>query len=577
MTETETAKPTQPETTVVTPHYSKEQKTDLIARHIQKLKNGVIEPEFVLKKIHTDEPEIIQFKKYLDRYNAGELTKEELEIYDGDWLSALKAKDKKLRSDVITGDGWQGRRNAIATIHNRPRTDLGNSERLIDQFGSLIRYCHPMKSWYIWNYPEGRWKLDDNGYIYRMGKDVIRRIYYEASHAPTTDAQKALTGWALMCECKTHLSGMIELAQTEKTILVSPDDFDKNDMLFNLRNGTYNLRTHVKQDHDKSNTLSKLADFEYDPKATCPIFDKYLDRIFRSNKNKEDIINFLQRAIGYTLTGDTSEECLFAPYGSGANGKSVLLEIMHSLFGEYGSTINSRSFTTERGGQTNDIAALPGKRFVSSSENSSDSHLDEELIKRLTGKDLVSARFLHKEFFEFRPKFKLWWAFNHPPVITDMTNSIWRRMNILPFTERIPDEEMDKQLADKIIKNELPGVFNWAVEGLKEYQKIGLNKPETVTKATKEYKNDQDILLDFFNANYEFTESDKDVVQASMLYSDYKSWWLNIESSKPLSSTKFGRLCRDRGLTKHEERKGTVVATFYQKIRSIHQQTFQKR
>lgn len=547
--------------------YTQDEKRILIDQQMESIATGKIKPEFAFKTfIEEDAPEVKKFKEYHERYRAGEVTEQELQIYDGDWLLALKEKDRKKTLDFIDNEGYQLRRNEISIMNNRPTTDLGNAERLVDQYGTLIRYCHPMKSWYVWMYNEGRWKMDDNGYINRISKDVTRRILHEASRAPLDEMRRKLSSWGVQCECRTHLQGMMDLAQSDKKVIVAPDDFDKDDMLFNLRNGTFNLQTLKLEDHDKKNNISKLADFDYSPGATCPLFMAYLDRVFRGNPNKPEILKFIQRAMGYTLSGQTHEQCLFLLYGSGANGKSVFLDVFLALMGEYGTVTQSKTFTTDRGEISNDIAALAGKRYVCASENSSESNLDGELVKQLTGGEQVSARFLHKEFFTFKPKFKLWWSFNHPPAISDMTNSIWRRIKIIPFTEILPENEWDKKLASKIIKSELPGVFNWAVEGLREYNLHGLQQPEIITKATMSYKNDQDMLLDFFSSNYEFTGSENDTVKASELYASYKAWWLNIESTKPMSSTKFGRLCRDRGLSKVEARTGT----FYIKLRSVH-------
>jgi putative DNA primase/helicase len=457
------------------PQYSQEEKAALIEQQMEGLISGAVKPEFAYKRfVEEDAPEIKKFKEYFNRFMAGEVTPQELEIFEGDWLLALKDKDRKKSHDFVDNEGWQLRRNEIAVMNSRPLTDLGNAERLIDQYGSLIRFCHPMKSWYVWIYPEGRWRIDVNGHINRMASDVVRRILHEGSRAPQEELRRKTLSWGIQCECRTHLTGMIELSQSHKKIIVDPDEFDKDDMLFNLRNGTFNLKTLELQEHDKKNTISKYVDFDYNQSATCPMFLAYLDRIFRSNPNKTEIIKFLQRAMGYTLSGLTDEQCLFLLYGSGANGKSVFLDVFLALVGEYGTTTQSKTFTTDRGEISNDIAALAGRRFVCASENSSDSRLDESLIKQLTGGEVISARFLHKEFFTFRPRFKLWWAFNHPPVISDMTNSIWRRIKIIPFTEVLPENEWDRSLAQKIKTKELAGVFNWAVEGLREYQKIGL-------------------------------------------------------------------------------------------------------
>jgi phage/plasmid-associated DNA primase len=371
-----------------------EEKKLMVAQHMAELKLGVIQPEFSYKVFkEQDEPEFEKFKKYHDRFLAGEVTPEQLEVYDGDWLAALKAKDRKKNADFINADGFQIRHNEIALLNNRPLTDLGNAERLVDQFGTFIRYCHPMSMWYIWNRNEGRWKGNENGYIHQMSKDVVRRIGYEAAHCSVPEHQKKMYAWAYQCECKTHIYQMSELASTQPNITVLPDDFDKDDMLFNLRNGTMNLQTGQLEPHNKDNNLSKLSDFDYTPNAKCPVFLNYLDRVFRNNPNKKELVSFLQRAVGYTLTGKTDEQCLFLLYGSGANGKSVFLDTLCALLGEYGAVTQSRTFTTNRGEINNDIAALQGKRFVCASENSTDSVLDESIIKQLTGGEMISARF----------------------------------------------------------------------------------------------------------------------------------------------------------------------------------------
>lgn len=499
------------------PRYTEAERIALVEQQFAELEAGSVSPEFALKEIRDE--------------------------------------DRKPTLDFIESENRKVGRNVTACSATRPCTDMGNAERLVDQFGTEIKYCHPFKSWFIWSYPEGRWKQDVNGTIFRISKDVTRRILVEASKWNDVDAGKKFAAWAFQCENRTHQEGMITLAQYDKSVIISPEELDRDDFLFNLRNGTFNLKTFELQPHDKKLNISKLADYEYDPAAQCPMFLKYLDRIFRGNKNKDKIISYLQRAVGYTLTGSVIEQAIFLPHGVGANGKSVFLETVRALMGEYGTIIESKSLTTDRSDINNDIACLAGMRFVYASENNSDSKLDEEIIKKLSGGEPIKARFLHQEYFTFFPRFKLFWAFNHPPVISDQTHSIWRRLKIIPFQEVIPVEEMDRNLVVKLT-TELPGIFVWAIEGLKEYYKNGLQEPEDVTGATTSYRNDQDILRDFFDDMFEITDSELDRVRASDLYTEYKNWWFNIETSKPLSSTKFGRLVRERGLQKVEDRVG---------------------
>jgi len=544
-----------------------EERKVLVDRHIKALEDGEVAPEFALKKdVALEAPSPLPtYEDYYRRYLSGELTSEDLIRYDNDWLHALKEKDLSKKPDIIEGVGHRLRRDGLAVINSRPTTDMGNAERLVDQYSSEIRYCHQFNSWFIWNYPEGRWRKDSNGYIYRIAKDVTRRILHESSRAPLDVQVKALKTWAYSCENRQHINGMVELAQNDKIVVVSPDELDQDDFLFNVQNGTFNLKTLKLDTHKKTNKITKLADYKYDPSAKCPVFLKYLDRVFKNNPKKEEKIKYLQRCVGYTLTGSTKEQCLFLLHGSGANGKSVFINVVRALMGEYGTVTQSKTFTTDRGEISNDIAALSGCRFVCASENSSDTHLDESIIKQLTGGDEISARFLHQEYFTFKPRFKIWWSFNHAPNISDMTVSVWRRIKIVPFTEVLPESEWDRELDAKIINAELPGIFNWAIEGLGKYLESGLQEPEEIKTATKSYKNDQDILLEFFTTMTETTESELDRLKASFLYEQFTTWWNYYESSKPMSRTMFGRLCRDRNMNKIEDREGT----FYTNIKII--------
>jgi putative DNA primase/helicase len=523
------------------PKYTPEEKKSIITKLIE---------ERSKERIAEDTP--TDFKKYYQRFLDGEVQPEELKKYDGDWLRALKEKDYQKSDEFLSSEGWAARCVNIASMNSRPLTDFGNAERLVDQANYYIRYCHQFSSWFIYTNSEGRWKKDETGYINRIGKDTIRRIHVEASRAPTTDSMKAYSAWAYKSEARAALNNMVKL----------PDELDSDDYLFNLRNGTFNLKTFQLDEHNRMNFITRLADFEYDVNAQCPLFNQYLNRIFRSRTDKDEMISFLQRAVGYTLTGSTQEQSLFLLYGSGANGKSVFLDILNSLMGEYGTVTQSKTFTTERGEISNDIAALAGKRMVYASENSSETHLDESIIKQLTGGENISARFLHQEFFTFKPRFKIWWAFNHPPAITDMTNSIWRRIKIIPFNEVLPENEWDKKLAEKIITKELPGVFNWAISGLKDYYRIGsLNPPKVIAEATQRYKEDQDILHDFIMEYCEQPSGEDPFgkrfeIKASELYDAYKSWNTYNGDEKPMSSTKFGRLLHDKGIQRDRRSDG---------------------
>jgi putative DNA primase/helicase len=378
-------------------------------------------------------------------------------------------------------------------------THFGNADRFLTRHRESVRYCPPFDWWYIWSDDEGRWGRDERGAVSELGKAVILKIYEEASKAPTEDRRKTLAAWAIRCETPGTVSQMLEVARTSPDVVLMPDHFDQENNLINLQNGYYDLLQHLLIPHDRQHFFSMLLPFNYDPKATCQGWLAFLDRIFRTNPEKEKIVSFLQRAVGYTLTGDTSERAIFLMHGLGANGKTVFIRVLEALFGDYGASVSSSCFTTAMATNVrNDLARLTGKRFVWASENSSETVLDEEMIKRASGGDTVVCRFLFKEEFEYRPNFKIWWIFNHKPKIKDATDSLWDRFHLIPCEERIPFEEQDKRITGKLTK-ELPGIFNWAIAGLIEYQKIGLFAPASVKDATSEYRRSEDALDDFLH------------------------------------------------------------------------------
>lgn len=394
-------------------------------------------------------------------------------------------------------DDEEYRKSLPAKLDGLNCTHFGNADRFLVRYETAVRYCPPFDWWYIWIDGEGRWLRDETGMVAELGKAVVLKIYEEASVAAPESHRKALAAWAMRCETPGSVNQMLEVARSNPKIVVMPDTFDQENHLINLQNGYYDLLQHRLIPHDRQHFFSMVLPFGYDPKATCPGWLAFLERIFKSNPEKEKIISFLQRAIGYTLTGDTSERAVFLMHGLGANGKTVFVRVLEALFGDYGASVSSSCFTTAMATNVrNDLARLTGKRFVWASENSSETVLDEEMIKRASGGDTIVCRFLFKEEFEYRPNFKIWWIFNHKPKIKDATDSLWDRFHLVPCEERIPLEEQDKKITDKLI-TELPGIFNWALAGLKEYQVGGLLAPEAVKKATKDYRSDEDLLSEF--------------------------------------------------------------------------------
>lgn len=442
--------------------------------------------------------------------------------------------------------------------------DCGNAIRMCNQYGKIIRHCERWGKWYIWD--SQRWKEDVNNMIYYFAKKVSKSIYNEASLCKNSQDSLELSKWAHESSNNSRINAMVESCKSEHDygIPITFDVLDNDPYLFNMQNCTFDLRTYEKLPHDQINLITKISPVGYDSNAQCPNWLKFLDRIFKNQKEKEQIISFLKRACGYSLTGNTNEQVMFFLYGSGANGKSTFIDVIQYIMGDYAAATESTTFTTAKGDSIrNDIARLVGIRFVSASENSTESLLDEALVKKLTGGEKISARFLHQEYFEFYPEFKIWWGFNHQPYVRDNTNSIWRRILLIPFEEKIPESEQDKSLSHKL-QYEAPGIFNWMIEGLKEYDKIGLHAPDTIKTATQEYREDQDILHDFIKECCK-TKDDDGVVEdlaisASDLYNNYSSWYrINGGSQKDIiSSTKFGRLLIELGFSRTRKSTGKV-------------------
>jgi putative DNA primase/helicase len=345
------------------------------------------------------------------------------------------------------------------------------------------------------------------------------------------DKAKALVKHALRSEAHKAIGAMVALARSEPGIPVTADQLDRNPWLFNVDNDTLDLRTNDLRRHRREDLITRLAPVSYDPDATCPTWLAFLDRIMDSN---QDLIQFLQRAIGYTLTGSARERVLFMLHGTGANGKSTLLETVAGLLGDYAKSTRAETLLvkTYDGGIPNDLAALKGARFVSTSETEEGKRLAEALVKALTGGDTLSARFLRGEFFTFRATFKLWLATNHKPVIRGTDPAIWDRIKLVPFEIRIREEEQDKELPSKL-QLERPGILTWALRGCLDWQqRHGLGVPTAVREATANYRRDMDVVAAFLDECCVVADGAR--VSARDLYKAYESW-CHDSGEKPMT------------------------------------------
>jgi putative DNA primase/helicase len=284
---------------------------------------------------------------------------------------------------------------------------------------------------------------------------------------------------------------MTWLARSEPGIPSRLVDFDADGWLFNVANGTIDLRTGELRPHRREDHISNLSRIEYDKEASCELWDKFIVRVTAENRA---LYEYIRRFVGYLLVGDTSEQALHFLYGLGGNGKSVFCEVLLRLLGEYAVAVSPDLIMLKRhGGIPNDVARLRGVRAALMNETTQGARFDEAKLKDLTGGDTLSARFLHQEFFDFRPTHRIVIRGNHKPAINGTDEGIWRRLRLVPFTVTIPEAERDGNLQSKLDK-ELPGILNWAIAGCLEWQRDGLKPPAIITDAVRAYREESDTL-----------------------------------------------------------------------------------
>ncbi len=442
---------------------------------------------------------------------------------------------ERFRRDLGMDPETNGRGASGATA--RHLTDTGNAERLIDQHGDDLRYVHPWGKWLVWD--GGRWKPDDSGEIERRARSTVRAIYAEASDGSDKGERKAIARHAAGSESRSRIDAMIALARS--MVPVAPDDLDADPMALNTLNGTVDLEAGVLREHRRDDLITKIAPVEYDPDAVAPRFAQFLREVFGG---AEDMIAFVQRFAGYSLTGSTEERVFAILHGTGKNGKSTLVELLQDAMGDYARNTDVETVLRRRNtGVGNDVAALKGARFVSTAEVEQGRALAESKVKHLTGRDTVTARFLFAEPFDFRPAFKLWMSTNNKPVIYGTDDAIWDRIRLIPFTRRFAGDQADHALPRKL-RDELPGVLAWMVRGCLDWQRDGLGEPKGVKDATAGYRVEMDTLAAFFEDRCVFHP--KAEIPATRLYKAYQEWCAGSGEADE-SQRRFGGRLRERG------------------------------
>lgn len=444
--------------------------------------------------------------------------------------------------------GWMDNSQIIQELTQaEPLSDVGNARRLVRLGGGNIRYCVEAQAWIFWDASSGRWKYSKE-LIMRLAEDTTFKMTDEASEASSDPAlYVAILKHALKSQSLRSLKAQIELAQTVQGIPVALNQLDADPYLLNVLNGTINLKTGLLRDVQREDLITKQAHVIFDKTAQCPTWLSYLNRVFASDK---ELISFMQRAIGYSLTGLVSEQVMFVNYGFGANGKSVLLNVITGLLGDHASNAQSSSIMMQKNDDSikNDLARLRGSRFVSMSEIEDGKRLAEAQLKQLTGGDPVTARFLYKEHFEFNPMFKLWMACNHRPVISGTDAGIWRRILLIPFNVTIPESERDGKLLSRLAA-EYSGILNWALQGCLAWQEGGLAVPDVIKNAVANYQVEMDSFGQWLSESCDLKPSY--CCMAGGLYANYREW-AETNGFHIASSRTFGQKLTERGFSKRK-------------------------
>jgi putative DNA primase/helicase len=378
----------------------------------------------------------------------------------------------------------------------------------VDRHGANWRHCHPFKKSLIFD--GKRWAEDDTAAAVRLVKETQGSLYRWAAEriAEMGDfgddeerkrqlaGLKALLAHCLKWEDARRIDACLRLAVSEPGIPVLPADLDRDLWLLNVQNGTLDLRTSTLRPHRREDMMTKFAPVVFDPKANCPLWMRRLDRWMGGN---EGLVTYLQRAVGYALTGDVSEQVLFFLHGAGQNGKSTFLATVKEALGDYAlQAVSELLMAKNTEAHPTEHADLFGKRFVCTVETDDGKRMAESLMKQLTGGDEVRARKLHRDFFGFMPTWKIFLAANHRPQVRGTDLAVWRRIKLIPFTVTIRDGEKDKKLPDKL-KAERPGILAWAVRGCLDWQRGGLSEPAEVREATAAYRAEQDTVQGFLD------------------------------------------------------------------------------
>lgn len=419
-------------------------------------------------------------------------------------------------------------------------TDDGYALRMRDQYQTFLRYNTSTKTWFQWNSAVGKWEEDKYSYVEDAAKRVADQTYqwlrsFADSNAGERELEKSINTLVRRAQDglnQQRITSVVARFRGTEGVSAAGDDFDATPDLLNLRNGTLSLTNYEMREHTPKDMLTCSFNANYNPGADCPNFRKYLDDVFPDI----EVQLYIQRALGYSLCGRPGERALFLLHGPSGTGKSVFIEVMSNLFGDYGVTSPSTTFKQKKQESTFDLHQLKGKRFVAGSEFPEGLQLDEELIKRVTGGDRIPSRALYQGYISWVPQCVIWLATNFLPRLSGDDDAIWRRVRTIPMRSVIRAGSHEIKGFGGILSQEGDGILNWMLEGLREYRSIGLAEPAAILTDVENYRTETDTVASWLH--YATLEG---------------AFVLDVEGALMLSSaySHYDSYCMDNGITKY--------------------------
>ena len=437
-------------------------------------------------------------------------------------------------------------------------TDLGNAERFARDHEGDVIYCLDQRIWYCWD--GTRW-TPNNAKIQQMAKETARNMLVEPTYGE--DHRTSLVKWQKQSESHSKIKSMIDLASSEQSLVKRSSDLDRNLHLFNAFDGTLNLQSGEIKKADRLDFITSQTDSRICSQATCPKWKKFIDEVMCGD---QALIAYLQQLCGYIMSGDRGEQIIVYFLGQGANGKSVLIDVLTHVFGDYAGSISAKALIDRASGAIpSDIASIAGKRLVTMSEFPERTYINTTTVKSVTGGDTITARHLYKDWFEFKPQFQLVCAMNELPKVSENDEAYWRRVRIIPFQRTFSRDEMDRNLQDKL-KEEADGILQWCVEGARLYQENGLRPTTVMNNELEEYRRKSDPVAEFIRECV-ITESGQKFYSVGELITHARQYMIQEDMTIPDEAAIKKSLTRMLGETKqHRTQNGRVRGYFGLKV-----------